>query len=102
MPRPLGSFTYLHPHLGWFMRPKFTARRPVGNIAMAMTAGMTAAMAVGGGVVTNAAAMVATMAGVVDGLQHMLRNALLKRGGTSGQAEGAARQQIGPSAALRR
>lgn len=90
MPRPLGSFTYLHPHLGWFMRPKFTARRPVGNIAMAMTA----AMAVGGGVVTNAAAMVATMAGVVDGLQHMLRNALLKRGCTSGQAEGTARQQI--------
>lgn len=100
MPRPLGSFTYPHPHLGWFMRPKFTARLPVGNTAM--TAVMTAAMAVGGGVVTNAAAMVATMAGVVDGLQHMLRNALLKRGGTSGQAEGAARQQIGPSAALRR
>lgn len=77
MPRPLGSFTYPHPHLGWFMRPKFTARRPVGNTAM--TAVMTAVMAVGGGVVTNAAAMVATMAGDVDGLQHMLRNALLKR-----------------------
>ncbi len=66
MPRHLGSFTYPHPHLGWFMRPKFTARHPVGNTAM--TAVMTAAMAVGGGVVTNAAAMVATMAGVVDGL----------------------------------
>jgi hypothetical protein len=50
------------------MRPKFTAQRPFGN--MAMTAVMTAAMAVDGGVVTNAAAMVVKATGVVDGLRR--------------------------------
>jgi hypothetical protein len=74
MPHPLGSFICLHHHPGWFMHPKFTARRPFGNTAM--TAVMSAEIAVGGGVVTNAAAMVAKATGIIDG--HWVHMALNK------------------------
>jgi hypothetical protein len=74
MPHPLGSFICLHHHPGWFMRPQFTVRFPVGSTDM--TAVMNAEMVVVGGIERIAAALVATATGVVDG--HWVHMALNK------------------------